>query len=41
MTRYVDDVKKQRGLDHEQESGLKLDLDAGTAKSYINLRIGK
>ena len=41
MTRYIDNVKKQRGLEHEQESGLKLDLDSSTADSYINLRIGK
>ena len=41
MTRYIDDVKKQRGLDHEEESGLKLDLDAATTDSYINFRIRK
>src|SRR5436190_11670249 len=41
MTRYIDNVKKLRGLEHEQESGLKLDLDSATADSYINLRIGK
>jgi len=41
MTRYIDGVKKQRGLEHEQESGLKLDLDATTSDSYINLRVGK
>jgi twitching motility protein PilT len=41
MTRYIDNVKKQRGLEHEQESGLKLDLDSSTSDSYINLRIGK
>lgn len=41
MTRYIDDVKKLRGLDHEQESGLKLDLDSSTPDSYINLRMGK
>jgi twitching motility protein PilT len=41
MTRYIDDVKKQRGLDEESESGLKLDLDSSSANSYINLRIGK
>jgi twitching motility protein PilT len=28
MTRYLDDVKKQRGLDDEQTSGFKLDLAA-------------
>ena len=41
MTRYIDNVKKQRGLDHEEESGLKLDRDTSTADSYVNLRIGK
>ncbi|MDR3402494.1 MAG: PilT/PilU family type 4a pilus ATPase [Chthoniobacter sp.] len=41
MTRYIDDVKKLRGLEHDQESGLKLDLDSSTPDSYINLRIGK
>jgi twitching motility protein PilT len=40
MTRYIDDVKKQRGLEHEEESGLKLDTDAA-ADSHINLRLGK
>ena len=41
MTRYIDNVKKQRGLEHEQESGLKLDLDSSTSDSYINLKMGK
>jgi twitching motility protein PilT len=41
MTRYIDGVKKQRGLTDEQESGLKLDLDSSTPDSYINLRINK
>jgi twitching motility protein PilT len=41
MTRYIDNVKKQRGLEHDTESGLKLDLESTTADSYINLRIGK
>jgi twitching motility protein PilT len=41
MTRYIDGVKKQRGLEHETESGLKLDLASATPDSYINLRIGK
>ena len=41
MTRYLDGVKKQRGLEYEAESGLKLDLEAATADSYINLRIGQ
>jgi twitching motility protein PilT len=41
MTRYIDDVKKKRGLDSEESSGLKLDLEAATPSSYINLRAGK
>lgn len=41
MTRYIDDVKKKRGLDSEESTGLKLDLDAATPNSYINLRVGK
>ena len=41
MTRYIDDVKKQRGLDLEEESGLKFDRGAAAANSYINLKIGK
>lgn len=41
MTRYIDGVKKQRGLENESESGLKLDLEAATADSYINMRITK
>jgi len=41
MTRYIDNVKKQRGLEHETESGLKLDLDSAAADSYINLKIGR
>jgi twitching motility protein PilT len=42
MTRYIDGVKKQRGLEYEQESGLKLDLESATHDSYINtLRIEK
>jgi twitching motility protein PilT len=40
MTRYIDDVKKKRGLDNEESSGLKLDLDAASPGSYINLKIG-
>jgi twitching motility protein PilT len=41
MTRYIDGVKKQRGLENDSESGLKLDLEAAMPDSYINLRIGK
>lgn len=41
MTRYIDDVKKKRGLDHEESTGLKLDLDASMPNSYINLRASK
>jgi twitching motility protein PilT len=41
MTRYLDGVKKQRGLEHEEESGLKLDLESATSDSYINLTIRK
>ncbi len=40
MTRYIDDVKKKRGLDSEESSGLKLDLESASPSSYINLRIG-
>lgn len=40
MTRYIDDVKKKRGLESEESSGLKLDLESATPDSYINLRIG-
>lgn len=41
MTRYIDGVKKQRGLENDTESGLKLDLEASTHDSYINLRMTK
>jgi len=41
MTRYIDGVKKQRGLENDSESGLKLDLEAATHDSYINLRMTK
>jgi twitching motility protein PilT len=41
MTRYIDGVKKQRGLENDSDSGLKLDLESATPDSYINLRIGK
>src|SRR4051812_495247 len=41
MTRYIDDVKKKRGLDHEESTGLKLDLEAAMPNSYINLRVNK
>jgi twitching motility protein PilT len=41
MTRYIDDAKKKRGLDSEESTGLKLDLEAATPGSYINMRIGK
>ena len=41
MTRYIDDVKKKRGLDSEESTGLKLDLEAAMPNSYINLRVGK
>ena len=40
MTRYIDDVKKKRGLDSQESSGLKLDLDSATSNAYINLKIG-
>lgn len=40
MTRYIDDVKKRRGLEREEESGFKLDLEAATPGSYINQRVG-
>ncbi len=40
MTRYIDDVKKKRGLDNEGPTGLKLDLEAAMPNSYINMRIG-
>ncbi|EDY16831.1 twitching motility protein [Chthoniobacter flavus Ellin428] len=39
MTRYIDGVKKQRGLENDTESGLKLDLESTTHDSYINLRM--
>jgi twitching motility protein PilT len=41
MTRYIDDVKKKRGLDNEESSGLRLDLEASSPSSYGSLRIGK
>ncbi len=41
MTRYIDDVKKKRGLDNEESSGLRLDLEAASPSSYGSLRIGK
>jgi len=41
MTRYIDDVKKKRGLDSEESSGLRLDLEASSPSSYGSLRIGK
>jgi hypothetical protein len=41
MTRYIDGVKKQRGLEHEEESGLRLDVDSAAPSPYVNLRIGK
>jgi hypothetical protein len=40
MTRYIDDVKKKRGLDSEESSGLKLDLDSSSPSSYVNFKIG-
>ena len=41
MTRYIDNVKKQRGLESEGSSGLKLDLDASSPSSYGGgLRLG-
>jgi twitching motility protein PilT len=40
MTRYIDDVKKQRGLENQGPTGLKLDLEAAMPNSYINMRIG-
>jgi twitching motility protein PilT len=39
MTRYIDDVKKKRGLDHEEASGLKLDVEAMSPTNY-GLRLG-
>jgi twitching motility protein PilT len=41
MTRYIDDVKKKRGLDSEASTGLKLDLEAAMPNSYINMKIGR
>lgn len=40
MTRYIDDAKKQRGLENQGPTGLKLDLEAAMPNSYINMRIG-
>jgi twitching motility protein PilT len=40
MTRYIDDVKKKRGLDREQPTGLKLDLEAMSPTNYGGMRLG-
>ena len=41
MTRYIDDINKQRGLVEEKPLGLRLDLDATvtTAEALTNLRL--
>lgn len=40
MTRYIDDVKKKRGLDHEEPSGMRLDIESMAPTTHGGLRLG-
>jgi len=38
MTRFIDDVKKQKGLEDERPTGLRLDMDAAAPVPKLNLK---